>query len=121
MRLEALRGSERRVVRIVGMVGLTLDETPTPVTRPSKTTTQLIMNLGILNAGWRVSKILLAESYLLYMYRTYVNQMNLNGKLRTKLGGQAKIGGGPWLPLRIAIAHRLSYSSFTSHCHAMFR
>ena len=28
MRLEALRGSERRVVRIVGMVGLTLDETP---------------------------------------------------------------------------------------------
>ena len=25
--LEALRGSERRVVRIVGMVGLTLDET----------------------------------------------------------------------------------------------
>ena len=29
MRLEALRGSERRMVRIVGMVGLTLDETPT--------------------------------------------------------------------------------------------
>jgi len=29
VRLEALRGSERRVVRIVGMVGLTLDETPT--------------------------------------------------------------------------------------------
>jgi len=28
LRLEALRGSERRVVRIVGMVGLTLDETP---------------------------------------------------------------------------------------------
>ena len=28
VRLEALRGSERRVVRIVGMVGLTLDETP---------------------------------------------------------------------------------------------
>ena len=27
VRLEALRGSERRVVRIVGMVGLTLDET----------------------------------------------------------------------------------------------
>jgi len=27
LRLEALRGSERRVVRIVGMVGLTLDET----------------------------------------------------------------------------------------------
>ena len=31
VRLEALRGSEQRVVRIVGMVGLTLDETP-PVT-----------------------------------------------------------------------------------------
>ena len=28
VRLEALRGSERRVERIVGMVGLTLDETP---------------------------------------------------------------------------------------------
>ena len=28
VRLEALRGSERRVVRIVGTVGLTLDETP---------------------------------------------------------------------------------------------
>jgi len=27
VRLEALRGSERRVVGIVGMVGLTLDET----------------------------------------------------------------------------------------------
>jgi len=27
VRLEALRGSERRVQRIVGMVGLTLDET----------------------------------------------------------------------------------------------
>ena len=27
MRLEALRGSQRRVVRIVGMVGLALDET----------------------------------------------------------------------------------------------
>jgi len=34
------------------------------------------------------------QSYLLYMYRTYVNQMNLNGKLRKKLGGQAKIWGG---------------------------
>jgi len=28
VRLVALRGSERRVVRIVGMVGLTQDETP---------------------------------------------------------------------------------------------
>jgi len=28
VRLEALRGSERRVERIVGMIGLTLDETP---------------------------------------------------------------------------------------------
>jgi len=28
VRLEALRGSDRGVVRIVGMVGLTLDETP---------------------------------------------------------------------------------------------
>jgi len=36
------------------------------------------------------------------MYRTYVNQMNLNGKLRKKLGGQTKIGGEPWPPLRIA-------------------
>jgi len=29
VRLEALRGNEQRVVRIVGMVGLTLGETPT--------------------------------------------------------------------------------------------
>jgi len=28
VRLESLRGRERRVVRIVGMVGLKLDETP---------------------------------------------------------------------------------------------
>jgi len=40
------------------------------------------------------------------MYRTYVNQMNLNGKLRKKLGG-AKQGakqksGEAWPPLRIA-------------------
>ena len=34
MRLEALRGSERRVVRIVGMVGLTLDETRIVSSRP---------------------------------------------------------------------------------------
>jgi len=42
----------------------------------------------ILNAGQRVSKILLAERYLLYMYRTYVNQMNLNGKLRKNWGAK---------------------------------
>jgi len=34
VRLEALRGSERRVVRIVGMVGLTLDETRIVSSRP---------------------------------------------------------------------------------------
>jgi len=64
-----------------------------------------------LNAGWRVSKILLAESYLLYMYSTYVNRMNLNGKLRKKLGGPNRgpsnnLGdhGPPRPPLRIATA-----------------
>ena len=36
MRLEALRGSERRVVRIVGMVGLTLDETRPVFHRPGR-------------------------------------------------------------------------------------
>ena len=35
MRLEALRGSERRVQRIVGMVGLTLDETPLVLVIPA--------------------------------------------------------------------------------------
>jgi len=42
----------------------------------------------------------------------YVNQTNLNGNLREKLGGktgcQAKIGGGAWptqAPLRIATDH----------------
>jgi len=43
------------------------------------------------------------QSYLLDLYRTYVNQMNLNGKLRKKLGGQtgdqAKIWGGHGPPL----------------------
>jgi len=57
-----------------------------------------------LNADWRVSKILLAGSY------TYVNQMNLNGKLRKKLGGPnrepSKNLGVPWPPLRIATALR---------------
>ena len=60
------------------------------------------MHLGNI-AGWRVSKVLLAESYLLYMYSTYVNQMNLNGKLRKKLGGPNRRPsnnlGGPWPPL----------------------
>jgi len=52
------------------------------------------------------------QSYLLYMYRTYVNQMNLNGKLRKKLGGgkqraKEKSGGGmaPQAPLRIATGY----------------
>jgi len=39
------------------------------------------------------------QSYLLYMYRTYVNQMNWNGKLRKKLGGPSKNLGGPCPPL----------------------
>jgi len=34
VRLEALRGSEQRVVRIVGMVGLKLDETPFVFQKP---------------------------------------------------------------------------------------
>jgi len=34
VRLEALRGSERRVVRLVGMVGLTLDETLSAIWQP---------------------------------------------------------------------------------------
>jgi len=42
------------------------------------------------------------QSYLLYMYRTYVNQMNLNGKLRKKLGGAnrgpRKNLGAAWPP-----------------------
>jgi len=38
------------------------------------------------------------QSYLLYMYRTYVNQMNLNGKLRKKLGGPSKNLGGHGSP-----------------------
>jgi len=39
--------------------------------------------------------------------RAYVNQMNLNGRLRKKLGGQAKFWGRhgpPRSPLRIATA-----------------
>jgi len=36
------------------------------------------------------------------MYKTYVNQMNLNGELRKKLGGPSrgpiKNLGGPWPP-----------------------
>jgi len=59
---------------------------------------------------------LLAESYLLYMYRTYVNQMNLNGKLRKKLGakqgakqksGRAMAHPGP--PLESPLAQERSF------------
>ena len=38
-------------------------------------------------------KILLAESYLLWLSTVYVNQMTLNGKLRKTVGGQT--GGQP--------------------------
>jgi len=38
------------------------------------------------------------QSYLLYMYRTYVNQMNLNGNLRKKLGGAKQKYGGAMAP-----------------------
>jgi len=44
------------------------------------------MHLGNIEFRLRVSKILLAESYQLYIYSTYVDQMNLNGKLK-KIGG----------------------------------
>jgi len=45
------------------------------------------------------------QSYLLYMYRTYVNQMNLNGKLRKKLGGHG--------PLRIATGWKFIFATET--------
>ena len=41
------------------------------------------------------------QSYLLYMYRTYVNQMNLNGKLRKNWGGKQEAkqkSGGAMAP-----------------------
>jgi len=52
----------------------------------------------------------------------YVNETNLEGKLREKLGGTKNLGGHgpPWLPLRIATDNNVLSSFCTFMCKSFF-